>query len=167
MSAGDVIPLGEIFAAANELRSLGLIRQWALGGALAGIYYVEPFTTYDADIFFIPADEGLTAGIPAIYEHLQASGWTVEAEHLLLHGFPVQWLATHKLTEEAVTEAAEIQFDSVPGRVFRSEHIVAIAASVGRLKDRARIETMFEQAALDRTYLDAILLRHHLTLPKP
>jgi hypothetical protein len=32
----------------------GLIEDWALGGALAAIYYVEPFTTYDADIFFIP-----------------------------------------------------------------------------------------------------------------
>ena len=54
------IPLAEVFSAANELRSLGLIEEWALGGALAGIYYVEPFTTYDADIFFIPSDKGLT-----------------------------------------------------------------------------------------------------------
>jgi hypothetical protein len=32
----------------------GLIEDWALGGALAAIYYVEPFATYDADVFFIP-----------------------------------------------------------------------------------------------------------------
>ena len=65
----------------------------ALGGALAAMYYVEPFATYDADIFFIPADKGLTAGIPAIYAHLQAQGWRVEREHLLVRGFPVQFLA--------------------------------------------------------------------------
>jgi hypothetical protein len=55
----------------NGLVAAKLIEDWALGGALAAIYYVEPFTTYDADIFFIPADKGLTAGIPAISAHLQ------------------------------------------------------------------------------------------------
>jgi hypothetical protein len=167
MDQPGVIPLAEVFAAANELRSLGLIEEWALGGALAGIYYVEPFTTYDADLFFIPSDTGLTAGIPAIYAHLKAQGWQVEAEHLLCRGFPVQWLAGHGLTEEAVRQAATMELSGISGRVFRAEHLVAIAASVGRLKDRARIEQMFEQATLDRPLLDDILSSHHLTLPKP
>lgn len=167
MDTPGTLPLAAVFAAANELRSLGIIEEWALGGALAGIYYVEPFATYDADIFFIPSDKGLTAGIPAIYAHLKSQGWDVEAEHLILRGFPVQWLAAHGLTEEAVREAREIDLLSIPGRVFRAEHIVAIAASVGRLKDKARIEQMFEQATLDRAFLDAILQRHHLTLPQP
>jgi hypothetical protein len=38
---------------------------------LAAIYYVESFTTYDAGIIFIAAEDGMTAGIPAIYTHLQ------------------------------------------------------------------------------------------------
>src|SRR5512136_1406752 len=87
------LPLADVFRAANGLVTTGLIEDWALGGALAAIYYVEPFTTYDADIFFIPQDRGLTAGIPAIYAHLQARGWKVEGEHLLVRGFPVQFLA--------------------------------------------------------------------------
>ena len=63
----DSLPLADVWRAANGLISAGLIEDWALGGALAAIYYVEPFTTYDADIFFIPKDKHLTAGIPAIY----------------------------------------------------------------------------------------------------
>ena len=82
------IPLADVLRAANGLVAAKLIEDWALGGALAAIYYVEPFTTYDADIFFIPTDKGLTAGIPAIYAYLQAQGWQVEREHLLLGGFP-------------------------------------------------------------------------------
>jgi len=39
------IPLAEILRAANELVFAGLIEDYALGGALAAIYYVEPFTT--------------------------------------------------------------------------------------------------------------------------
>src|SRR5947208_14247201 len=120
----DNVPLADVFRAANELVAAKLIEDWALGGALAAIYYVEPFTTYDADIFFIPADKELTAGIPAIYAHLHAQGWQVEREHLLVRGFPVQFLAASGLTEEAVREAEHIQYEGVPAKVFRSEHIV-------------------------------------------
>ncbi len=160
------IPLAEILRAANELVAAKLIGDYALGGALAAIYYVEPFTTYDADIFFIPADKSLTAGVPAIYEHLQSRGWQGRGEHLLLKGFPVQFRAAHGLTEEAVREAQRIEYEGVPAKVFRPEHIVAIAASVGRLKDLARIEQMPQQADLDKTLLDEILRRYNLKLPK-
>jgi hypothetical protein len=81
------LPLAEVLRAANGLVAAGLIEDWALGGALAAIYYVEPFTTYDADIFFIPNGKGLTADIAAIYAHLQSQGWQVEREHLLVRGF--------------------------------------------------------------------------------
>ena len=161
----DNLPLADALRAANGLVAAGLVEDWALGGALAAIYYVEPFTTYDADIFFIPKDKGLTAGIPAIYAHLQAQGWQVEREHLLIRGFPVQFLAAHGLTEEAVRAAEQLDYEGVPAKVFRAEHIVAIAASVGRAKDKARIEQMLQQADLDKTYLAEVLRRHKLELP--
>ncbi len=159
------IPLADVLRAANGLAAAGLIEAWALGGALAAIYYVEPFATYDADIFFIPADKGLTAGLPAVYARLQAQGWQLEREHLLLRGFPVQFLAASGLTEEAVREAERIEFEGVPAKIFRAEHIIAIAASVGRQKDKARIEQFFQQADLDKTKLENILQRHKLKLP--
>ena len=159
------LPLADVLRAANGLVAAKLIKDWALGGALAAIYYVEPFTTYDADIFFIPADDSFTAGIPAIYAHLQAQGWQVEREHLLVSGFPVQFLAAHGLTEEAVSEAEQINYEGVPAKVFRAEHIVAIAACVGRAKDKVRIEQMLQQSGLDRTTLENVLQRYKLKLP--
>src|SRR6185503_4464669 len=159
------IPLAEVLRAANGLVAANLIEDWSLGGALAAIYYVEPFATYGADIFFNPADKGLTAGIPAIYASLQAQGWQLEREHLIVRGFPVQFLAASGLTEEAVREAERIEFEGVPTKVFRAEHIVAIAASVGRTKDKARIEQLLQQADLDKTRLENILQRHRLKLP--
>ena len=163
----DNLPLADVLRAANGLVTAGLIEDWALGGALAAIYYVEPFTTYDADIFFIPKDNGLTAGLPAIYAHLQSQGWHVELEHLLIRGFPVQFLAAGGLTEEAVRSAARIDFEGVPAKVFRAEHIIAIAAGVRRAKDKARIEQLLQQADLDQTRLENIPQRHKLKLPKP
>lgn len=162
----SAIPLADVLRAANELVAAGLIEDYALGGALAAIYYVEPFTTYDADIIFVAREKGLTAGIPEIYSHLRAKGWPVEREHLLVKGFPVQFLAASGLTEEAVREARPIEYEGVPAKIFCPEHIIAIAASVGRHKDLARIEQLLEQAEIDRTFLDDILRRHNLQLPK-
>jgi hypothetical protein len=160
------LPLADVLRAANGLVVAKLIEDYAIGGALAAIHYVEPFATYDADIFFIPADKGLTAGMPAIYDHLKSRGWEAKGEHLMLKGFPVQFLAAQGLTEEAVREALSIQFEGVPAKVFRAEHVVAIAAGVGRKKDLVRIEQMLQQATLDQTLLEKILQRHKLKLPE-
>ena len=129
------IPLANVLRAANELVSAGFIKDYALGGALAAIYYTEPVTTYDADIIFIATDKTLSAGIPAIYSHLHSKGWHVEREHLLLKDFPVQFLAASGLTEEAVRNANSIEFEGVPAKVFSPEYVIAVAASVGRPKD--------------------------------
>ena len=159
-----LIPLADVLRAANELVSAGLIRDYALGGALAAIYYTEPVTTYDADIIFVASDKSLSAGISEIYAYLQSKGWRVEREHLLVKDFPVQFIAASGLTEEAVREAKPIEYEGVRAKVFRPEYIVAIAASVGRHKDFARIEQLMAQAKIDKPLLDDILRRHNLKL---
>ena len=158
------IPLADVLRAANELVSVGLIKDYALGGALVAIYYTEPFTTYVA--VFIPTDETLTAGIPAIYSHLQSKGCRIEHEHMLIKDFPVQFLAARGLTEEAVRKAAPIEYEGVPAKVFGPEYIIAIAASVGRRKDLVRIEQLMSQTTVDEALLDDILRRYNLKLPK-
>jgi hypothetical protein len=162
----SAIPLADVLRAANELVSVGLIKDYALGGALAAIYYTEPVTTYDADIIFVASDKTLSAGIPAIYSYLQSKGWRVEREHLLIKDFPVQFLAASGLTEEAVREARQIQYEGVPAKIFRPEYIIAIAASVARHKDLARIEQLMSQTKIDKPLLDDILRRYNLKLPK-
>ena len=161
----SAIPLADVLRAANELVSVGLIKDYALGGALAAIYYTEPVTTYDADIVFIASDKTLSEGIPAINAHLQSKGWRIEREHLLIKDFPVQFLAASGLTEEAVRNAKRIEYEGVPAKVFRPEYIIAIAASVGRHKDFARIEQILDQVKIDKLLLDDILRRYNLKLP--
>jgi hypothetical protein len=70
------------------------------------------------------------------------------------------------LTHEAVKEGLPLNYQGVATKLFRPEHIIAIAASVGRLKDLARIEQVMEQADIDKNLLEAILKRHSLSLPK-
>jgi hypothetical protein len=47
------------------------------------------------------------------------------------------------------------------GKRFRPEYLIAIAASVGRHKDLARIEQLMSQAKIDNALLDDILRRHN------
>jgi hypothetical protein len=70
------------------------------------------------------------------------------------------------LTEQAVREAKPIEYEGVPAKVFSPEYIIAIAASVGRHKDLARIEQLLEQVKIDKPILDDILRRYNLKLPK-
>ena len=37
----------------NELQQQGLIKNFAIGGGIATIFYVESILTYDLDVFFI------------------------------------------------------------------------------------------------------------------
>ena len=160
------IPLAEILRAANELVLSGLIKDYALGGALGAMRYVEPLSTFDADIFFVPVTKDLSAGVDAIYTALKARGCEVEGDHLLLNDFPVQFLAAHGLTEDAVQNANPIEFEGVPAKVFSPEYMIAIAANVRRSKDIARIKLLMEQADLDRNLLETILKRYKLSLPE-
>lgn len=63
-------------------------------------------------------------------------------------------------------EAERIEYEGVLAKVFGAEHIVAIAASAGRAKDKARMEQLLQQTDLDKTKLENILHRHKLKLPK-
>jgi hypothetical protein len=90
----------------------------------------------------------------------------VEREHLLIKDFRVQFLAAAGLTEEAVRKAKPIEYEGVAAKVFRPEYIIAIAASVGRHKDLARIEQLVSYAKIDKAMMDDILRRYNLKLPK-
>ena len=129
---------------------------------MAAIFYVEPFTTFDIDLFYKPKTNAFDANVPQIFEALRQHGWTVEGTHLLCKGFPVQFLAGNGLTAEAVEQAMNTSFQGVPTKVFRAEHIIAIAAQVGRDKDRSRIAQMLEQTEIDREYLREVLRRYGL-----
>ncbi len=64
---------------------------------------------------------------------------------------------------EAIADAVETSVEGVPTRVMSAEHLVAIALSVGRLKDHNRILQFLEQESVDREKLQEILERRGLT----
>lgn len=148
----------------NRMESEGVIRRYAIGGAVAAIFYVEPFTTYDLDIFFASDVTGGLISLAPIYEYLAREGYKAEGESVNIEGWPVQFLPTYNpLVAEAVEQAVEVEFERTPTRVVRAEHLTAIMLQTGRPKDYARLVGFLEEGVTDRELLEDILARHGLT----
>ena len=146
----------------NTLEEEGIIRRYAIGGAMAATFYAEPVLTLDLDIFvLLPETAGGLLTLASIYAALRRRGYLEVGECVLIEGVPVQFLPVYNsLLEEALQEAQEIRYEETPTRVLRAEHLIAIAMQTGREKDHERVRMLTEQAPLDREYLSAILARH-------
>lgn len=149
----------------NRMVKDGVIERYAIGGAVAAIFYIEPINTNDLDIFFQVKDPSAGLDILApLYEYLSDSGYKGQKEAIDIEGWPVQFLPVfNPLLQEAVVQAKEVRFQRTKTRVMQAEHLVAIMLQTGRLKDHARIAQFMEHEAVDPKLLAGILERHGLT----
>jgi predicted nucleotidyltransferase len=147
----------------EEIAQRGIIRAYAIGGGIAATYYIEPVLTYDLDIFFIPAKEGLDVLAP-IYDFAKERGYDTRAEAILIEGFPVQFIpAYNDLVRAAVDDAAILKYRGVEAKVVKVEYLIAIALQTGRAKDKERVIRLLDDAVIDRAILSGILESAGLT----
>lgn len=148
----------------NEMQSKGIIKKYAVGGAVAAIFYVEPLLTYDLDVFFIPSeeDESLLA-LSSVYSYLKAKGYKAEKEHILIEGIPVQFLPIYnELIEEAVDNAVQLNYKDTIVNVLSQEYLLAIMIQTFRPKDKERIIKFLNEGDVDEALLEKILEKHNL-----
>ena len=92
-----------------------------------------------------------------VINELVADGAEV-AEHVMIHGTPVQFLVSpNPLGDEAITAAVERNFDGVPFRLIRPEYLAALWLQAGGAKRRERVAMLRQAGALDDTALQALL----------
>ncbi len=151
-------------AVVNDLEALGLIRKYAIGGAIGLLFYSEPVTTYDLDLFCVlPESSAVIVTLQPITDELRKRGYVEEKEHVVIEGLPVQFLpAYNELVAEALENACDIQYKNTPTRVLRCEYLLAIMLQTGRPKDRSRLLDVIDQTTLDHALLNAILEKHQL-----
>jgi hypothetical protein len=155
----------DVIIAINQMEADRVIDRYAIGGAVAATFYLEPVATLDVDVFvaFRSEPDQLLAAPKPIFDYLVARGWSMKGEYVMIAGWPVQFLPpTGPLVEEALVEAVEADVEGVPARVFTPEHLAAIALQTGRAKDKARLLQFIEEGALDAARFQAILRRHSL-----
>lgn len=148
----------------NGLERSGVIGRYAVGGGMAAFFYIEPFLTYDLDVFVrLPCTGAGLVTLAPVYDALRARGYPVEREAVIVEGVPVQFLPpSGRLVEEAIDAARVTTLGTTPVRVLRAEHLAAIMLQTGRDKDRERLAAFVRQAPLDEAALGAILERHAL-----
>lgn len=153
----------EAIKVCNELKEKGLIKDYAIGGGIAAIFYVEPLLTYDLDIFFIPSGEESLSILSPIYDYLRQKGYSEHKEHIIVGGIPVQFIPVYnELIEEAVKEAVSIEYKDIETKVVRAEYLVAIMLQTSRPKDKERIVRFLDEEKVDMDNLTNILRKHKL-----
>ena len=131
----DRVPtLADALRVVNDLETDGVVSAYAVGGAMAMLFWAEPTVTFDLDIFvLLPGNaEGAIVSLEPIYRVLRARGCEVVAEHVVIHGTSVQFLVSpNALADEAIANAARQELDGVPFPVMRPEYLAALWLQVG------------------------------------
>lgn len=150
--------------AVNAMEAAGVINNYAIGGAVGATFYLEPAATLDIDVFvLLPLPTQGLGSLSAIYDYMLGQGFPAEREHIVVAGWPVQFLpAASRLEEEAVTKAVATEVEGVRTRVMTAEHLAAIALNTGRSKDHARVVQLLERHVVNVARLEDILARHGL-----
>lgn len=148
----------------NQMQADGVIGKYAVGGAVAATFYLEPAATVDVDIFVtLPSAGGLLTLAP-IYAYLKEHGGIEQDEYIVLDGWPVQFLPpSDDLDLEAIEKSVATVVEGVSTRIMTAEHLAAIALRTGRAKDHNRVLQFAEQDAVDKEKMQDILERHGLT----
>jgi hypothetical protein len=153
----------QVLEVLNDMRTAGVIQDYALGGAVAAAVYLEPFYTKDLDVFVALEKQGTLIDLSAIYSYLTARGFEPKGQWVVIGGWDVEFLPPYSpLTEQALREAIVIPWENTQVRVMQPEHLVAICLETGRNKDYERIARFVEQEAFDTSVLQRILAAHGL-----
>lgn len=155
-----------VFDVLEKLKQEGTLREYAVGGATAAGIHGEPLATRDIDVFVFlePPASSLLITLEPLFSRLAALGFsTFDEEGLLIADYPVQFLAASPgLETEALTDAVVMEWDNHQLRIIGPEHLAAMAMTVGRPKDRARVVYLVELPQFDRELFSEILKRHQL-----
>lgn len=156
-------------AAVERMKREGVVTEYAIGGAMALVFWTEPVATFDLDVFvLLPGETMLLVSLDPLYRWAIANGYAAEGEHIVIEGIPVQFIPSHStLADEAIEEASTLEYDGAPVRVIRPEHLIALylEPSARTAKRLQRVAALLEESAVDREHLDSILRRYNLTLP--
>ncbi len=157
--------LGLILSVINDMKREGIIGEYAIGGSIGAMFYIEPFYTKDVDIFthYKQGPDGLIDPAP-VYRYLRLRGYKMQGWRALMEDVLVDFIpAGTELVEEAIENALEDKYNDVPCRVISPEYLIAMSVECGRRMDWARIEKFFnQQIPIQVKRLKEVLVRHGL-----
>jgi hypothetical protein len=148
----------------NRMQSEGLFASYAIGGGIAALFYIEPVTTFDLDLFIIlPETTEPLVSLAPLYAWLKKNGYKPENEQVVIEGVPVQFIpAYNELVKDGVLNALDKKYGQTVTKVLRPEHLLAIMLQTFRPKDKDRLHKFLGEAVLSVESLNTILAKHGL-----
>jgi hypothetical protein len=133
----------------NRLKKTGVMKDYAIGGAHAVAYYLEPVKTLDLDIFlFAESDQDFYI----FRTYIKKAGFRMRGTHVIIDDMPVHFLpgSLHPFINEAVRRAKRIRVKSIPTKVLTAEYLVISLLMAFRLKDKMVIPDLLELVDMER-----------------
>ncbi len=149
----------------NQLKEQGLIKDYAIGGAVATLRWTEPFLTQDLDVFVVlegEADASELIVLTPIYDYLRNRGYVWKGHWIMIEGIPVDIFPADPLEREAIAEAVEVEYEGTMTKVMTPEYLIALFLRANRAKDQGKVALLLEQAEVDMEKLAGILNRYGL-----
>lgn len=149
----------------NSLLEIGLINNYAIARGMAQFYYIDPSVTYDLDlIVHIPNEENILNPLSGLYEWAAKNGYTLENEHIIIEGIPVQFLlAYNDLVKEALGTVNEVTLFNEKTYILKPEYLMAIMLQTGRPIDKERFARFLIEADFDKELFLKIIERFGLS----
>ena len=133
--------LAPVLRVLNELVTGGFLTEYAIGGGVGVLYYVEPVLTYDFDVVCLFPGAGPLVDPSPLFGELRRRGYVFgEEDRVLIAGVPVQFIpAEPGLMEEALQSAVDVRIEGEATRVLTLEYLMANMLRLHRAKDRAKL----------------------------
>ncbi len=168
MESKNLLPttnLGAVVDVLKDMQKQGIISEYAIGGAVAGIIHYQPINTIDLDIFFfLTKPPELILPMEEIYDYARKHNFSFDSEFIKIHGWLVQFVeASHNPLWIEALGAAEIKsIDNRDIPVIDIEHLAAMWIQASRSKDIYKIILFDEAGIMDALRLNDILNRFDL-----
>jgi len=141
----------------SNLKKIGVIRDYAIGGGYGVNYYIEPILTYDLDIFILMETD---KEFSTLYSYFKRGRYKIQNVYIIIGDIPVQFLPTyiHPLIDEAVRNAKKIRVRGVYTKVLTVEYLISTLLMAFRSKDKMVIPHLLELA--DMRKLQSLVKRY-------
>ena len=141
----------------------GVIRSYAVFGAIAQMRHTAPVGAFDVDVLVDVPESDRPDLLSPLHDYCRSEGFEVEGEAIRVGAWPLQFIPVfNTLTREATAHAEIADWEGVPLRVVRADYLAVIALEAGRPKDMARILALLESGSVTRGALAQLAGRHGL-----
>lgn len=157
------LQMNEIAQLVEQMISAGVIKGYAVFGAVAQMRYTEPVPTLDVDILVeVSAPDRLDV-LSDIYAFCRSLQYESVGESVQVGNWPVQFIPVFsELSRDALATAQSAAIDGEPFRVVRADYLALLALSVGRNKDHLRVLALLDSSSVTANQLAKLADRYGL-----